>query len=258
MIGRNEGKVALVTGSAQGIGAGITEVLLREGATVIGIDRDPAKGPFRGSSYHHELIDVTDYPKLESFLQAVETRFGHLDILVNNAGTSPPHGPVDEVSVEDFERLIRINLTSVFVACKAALPSLRKSRGCIVNISSLVALQGQDGAAAYCATKGGISSMSKSIAIDEGRNGVRVNCIVPGQILTPLWGSPSAEAIDLAASTSWLNRVGHPAEVGELASFLASEMAGFITGLDVPISGGAELGYGLKAQTYVDAIAAAL
>jgi NAD(P)-dependent dehydrogenase (short-subunit alcohol dehydrogenase family) len=257
MTGICEGKVAIVTGAAQGIGRAIAEALVREGATVAGCDLNPMRGEGPGDRYTHAIVDITDFAGLTSFIQQVAERHAGLDILVNNAGAHPPKTPVDDVSVGDFEALLAQNLTSVFVACRAALPSLRRRAGAIVNLSSAVALFGQDGAAAYCATKGAISAMSKSLAIDEARCGVRVNCVCPGAIDTAMAGPPSPRSTALAGSLAWLNRRGTAAEVADVVTFLASERASFITGQDVVIGGGADLGYGLKANAFYDAADAA-
>jgi NAD(P)-dependent dehydrogenase (short-subunit alcohol dehydrogenase family) len=256
MTGSCEGKVAIVTGTAQGIGRAIAEVLLREGATVAGCDLNPPRGEDLGDRYTHTIVDVTDFAGLDGFVRQVADEHGGLDILVNNAGAHPPHTPVDDVSVAGFEALLAQNLTSVFAACRAALPALRRRAGAIVNLSSGVALYGQNGAAAYCATKGAISAMSRSLAIDEAAHGVRVNCVCPGAIDTAMAGPPSPQATALAGSLAWLNRRGTATEVAEVVTFLASDRASFVTGQDVMIAGGADLGYGLKANTFYDATAA--
>jgi NAD(P)-dependent dehydrogenase (short-subunit alcohol dehydrogenase family) len=256
MTGICEGKVAIVTGTAQGIGLAIAQALIREGATVAGCDVNPVRGEDLGDRYTHAIVDVTDFAGLADFVGNVADRHGELDILVNNAGAHPPKAAVDDVSVEDFEALLAQNLTSMFAACRAALPALRRRAGAIVNLSSSVALFGQDGAAAYCATKGAISAMSKSLAIDEAAHGVRVNCVCPGAIDTAMAGPPSPQSTALAGSLAWLNRRGTAMEVAEVVTFLASERASFVTGQDIMIAGGADLGYGLKASTFYDAVAA--
>jgi NAD(P)-dependent dehydrogenase (short-subunit alcohol dehydrogenase family) len=256
MAGSCEGKVSIVTGTAQGIGRAIAQTLLREGAVVAGCDLNPAPPGDLGPGYSHAQVDVTDFAVLHRFIEETAARHQGLDILVNNAGGHPPKTPIDEVSVEDFEALLAQNLTSMFAACRAALPALRASHGSIVNLSSVVALFGQEGAAAYCATKGAISGMSKSLAIDEAAHGVRVNCVCPAAIDTPMGGPPSPQGEALGASLAWLNRRGSAAEVAEVVTFLASGRASFVTGQDIVIGGGADLGYGLKANTYYDAVAA--
>ncbi|HWP43687.1 MAG TPA: SDR family oxidoreductase, partial [Blastocatellia bacterium] len=155
--------------------------------------------------------------------------------------------------VEEFRDLIELNLISVFTACKLALPYLRKTRGNIINIASLVATMGQHHATTYVATKGAVAAFTKALAIDEAPNGVRVNSVSPGNIYTPLW----QEAIDAAPdpqqcraegeAAQVMGRMGTPEEVGRLCLFIAAE-ATFTTGVDHIISGGAELGYGRKSR----------
>jgi NAD(P)-dependent dehydrogenase (short-subunit alcohol dehydrogenase family) len=153
--------------------------------------------------------------------------------------------------VEDFRSLLELNLVSVFTASKFALPALRKSKGNIINLSSLVAMIGQSRAVTYIATKGAITSLTKALAIDEAQYGVRVNSVSPGNIYTPLW----QEAIDAAddpqqcrtdgETAQLLGRMGTIEEVGKLCLFIAAD-ATFTTGVDHIISGGAELDYGRK------------
>jgi NAD(P)-dependent dehydrogenase (short-subunit alcohol dehydrogenase family) len=180
-------------------------------------------------------------------------RHGRLDCLVNNAGWHPPHKPIDDFSVEDFRALLDLNLVSIFAACKFALPHLRKTKGNIVNMSSLVGWMGQLHATTYVATKGAITAFTKALAIDEAAHDVRVNSVSPGNIYTPLW----QEAIDAAAdparcraegeAAQLMGRMGMIEEAGRLCLFLAAE-ATFTTGVDHILSGGAELGYGRKSR----------
>ena len=172
---------------------------------------------------------------------------------MNNAGWHPPHKPIDDFTLDEFEALMRLNVTSVFVGCRAALPFLRRSRGSIINIASLVATIGQHHATTYVASKGAVLSFTKALAVDEARHGVRVNAVSPGNIDTPLW----QEAVDQSAdprrtraegeAAQPMGRMGTADEVGRLCLFLAAE-ATFTTGVDHIISGGAELGYGRKTR----------
>jgi len=160
---------------------------------------------------------------------------------------------IDEFSVDDFRGILELNLLSLYVACQTALPSLRQSRGSIANVASLVATLGQRHATTYVATKGAVLSFTKALALDEAPHGVRVNAVSPGNIYTPLW----QEAIDAAPDpvqcrldgerAQPVGRMGTPREVGLLCLYLAAD-ATFTTGADHIISGGAELGYGAKAQ----------
>ncbi len=197
--------------------------------------------------------DVTRPEELRAVVDWTVGRHGRLDCLVNNAGTHPPHRPIDDFSVEDFRHLFETNLLSYFVACQAALPALRAVRGSIVNMSSLVAMTGQQLATIYCATKGGITSFTRALAIEEARYGVRVNSIAPGNILSESRSRGVASADDpeqmnrLIDSWQWPGRSGTNEEVGTACLFLASDAASYITGVELIISGGSELGYGVKA-----------
>src|SRR5262249_9908738 len=136
------------------------------------------------------LFVEADVSRVEDLRRLVDTtvaRYGRLDCLINNAGWHPPHKPIDEFSVEDFRALLDLNLVSVFAACKFALPHLRKVKGNIINMSSLVGIMGQIHATTYVATKGAVTAFTKALAIDEAAHDVRVNAVSPGNVWTPLW-----------------------------------------------------------------------
>jgi NAD(P)-dependent dehydrogenase (short-subunit alcohol dehydrogenase family) len=195
--------------------------------------------------------DVTRTDDIRNLIEASVARYGQLDCLINNAGWHPPHKSIDDFSVEEFRDLIELNLVSVFTASKFALPYLRRTKGNIINMSSLVASIGQRYATTYVATKGAITAFTKALAIDEAPNGVRVNSVSPGNIMTPLWqesidASPEPEQYRADGEAAQLvGRMGRAEEVGRLCLFIAAE-ATFTTGVDHVISGGAELGYGQK------------
>jgi NAD(P)-dependent dehydrogenase (short-subunit alcohol dehydrogenase family) len=196
--------------------------------------------------------DVSKSSDNERLVEATLQEFGRLDCLVNNAGWHPPHRPIDDVSVSEFTDLMRLNVTSYFELCKLTLPALRRARGSIVNIGSLVGTIGQEGATAYVATKGAIDGLTKALAVDEARHGVRVNAVLPGVIETPMHIAyvsrqpDPGEAAQEIDEWQWLGRIGQADEVGYLCLFLSGAQAAFITGACIPVSGGAELGYGRK------------
>ncbi len=253
-------KVVIVTGGTKGIGRAIVEVFCQAGARVVFCshqadggeelaDEVSRAGPGRAE---FELCDVSRRDDLARFVHATATAHSRLDCLINNAGWHPPHHPIDAFSPADFQDLLELNVMSVFVACRSALPWLRQTQGSIINIASLVATIGQHHATTYVATKGAVLAFTKALALDEAQHGVRVNAVSPGNIYTPLW----QEAIDASADPAQtradgeaaqpLGRMGRPEEVGRLCLYLAAE-ATFTTGADHVISAGAELGYGRKA-----------
>jgi NAD(P)-dependent dehydrogenase (short-subunit alcohol dehydrogenase family) len=258
---RYEGKVVIVTGGTKGIGEGCVRAFVGAGAKVVFCARDEAAGQKLArevtATGPGEAVfircDVSRTDEVERLVDDTVARFGRLDCLVNNAGWHPPHQPIDAFTPADFRALFELNVMSVFVACRRALPHLRKTRGNIVNLSSLVGVMGQLHATTYVATKGAITAFTKALAVDEAAHGVRVNSISPGNIYTPLW----QEAIDAAPdpaqcradgeAAQLLGRMGTIEETGRLCLFLAAE-ATFTTGVDHIQSGGAELAYGRKTR----------
>ena len=258
---RYEGKVVIVTGGTKGIGEGCVRAFVGAGSKVVFCARDEAAGQKLArevtAAGPGEAVfircDVSRTDEVERLVDDTVARFGRLDCLVNNAGWHPPHQPIDAFTPADFRSLFELNVMSVFVACRRALPHLRKTRGNIVNLSSLVGVMGQLHATTYVATKGAITAFTKALAVDEAAHGVRVNSISPGNIYTPLW----QEAIDAAPdpakcradgeAAQVLGRMGTIEEAGRLCLFLAAE-ATFTTGVDHIQSGGAELGYGRKTR----------
>jgi NAD(P)-dependent dehydrogenase (short-subunit alcohol dehydrogenase family) len=258
---RYENKVVIITGGTKGIGEGCARAFVNAGAMVVVC----ARGKEEGETLAAELTgagpgeayfipcDVSQPEEIRNLIEKTVARYGRIDCLINNAGWHPPHKPIDQFSVEDFRKLLDLNLVSIFAACKFALPYLRETSGNIINMSSLVAIMGQLYATTYAATKGAITSFTKALAIDEAAHGVRVNSVSPGNIFTPLW----QEAIDAAPNpvecraegdaAQLLGRMGTIEEAGKLCLFIAAD-ATFTTGVDHIISGGAELGYGRKSR----------
>ncbi len=249
-------KVAIVTGSSKGIGLGIAQVFSEEGANVVVVCRSESEGrrvaQELGSAEGRALFVKTDVTSGEDIRRMFKTTldtFGKLDILVNNAGYHISKN-VEQTSEEEWDFIINTNLRSTFLCSKYAIPHLRKTRGAIINISSMVGLVGQPNAGAYSATKGGQIAMSRGMAIDFAGDGIRVNVICPGWIQTPLVEDWFGQQEDEAAARKYiygqhpLGRIGTIRECGKAALFLACEDdSSFITGTTINIDGGITLGY---------------
>ena len=257
-----KGKVVVITGGTMGIGEGCARVFCAAGASVVICARDSVKGLLKEKELNalkqgeciFRKCDVSSPEEIKNLIEFTIEKFGRLDCLINNAGWHPPEVLIDDISIDDFKDLIQLNLVSIFAACKYALPHLRKTKGNIINIGSLVGSIGQSKACSYVTTKSAITGLTKALAIDESKNEVRVNTVSPASIATPLTDQVIGMSADPQSLTmsirSWhqLNRQGTIEEVGEVCLFLASRSASFLTGVDIPISGGAELGYGSKFQ----------
>lgn len=249
-------KVSIITGGAKGIGFGCAEAFCKHGGIVVIADRDEPAGKdsvqrLRGIVKDAEFVpcDVTLEADLARTVEHTLSRFGRLDCMVNNAGWHPPSMTIDQTSVQDFELLLRLNLTSTFMSCKLAVPHLRKTRGSIVNISSEAGIIGQAAAPSYVATKAAQIGLTKALALDLASDGVRVNAVCPAGVMTPLmqeWANTQYDAKEaLAMVDKWhpLGRMATIQEIGEICAFLASEEAAFVTGQAICPDGGASLGY---------------
>src|SRR2546428_2270604 len=196
-------KVTIVTGGSHGIGAGCVRVFAEAGAKVVFCSRGETEGNALAAEVsatgpgRAEFVrcDVSKEAEVRALVAGAVARHGRLDCLINNAGWHPPHKPIDAFTAQEFRDLLELNLVSMFVACQAALPDLRKTRGNIINLSRLVGSMGQLYATTYVATKGAITAFTKALAVDEAAHGVRANAVSPGNIYTPLW----QEAIDGSA-----------------------------------------------------------
>ena len=248
-------KVAIVTGSSKGIGEGIARVFSQEGARVVVTCRTEDAGRKMadefGAAEGKALFVKTDVKSSRDIREMIDitvATFGKLDILVNNAGYHLSKN-VEETSDEEWEFIINTNLRSTFLCSKYAIPHLRKTRGNIINISSMVGLVGQPNAGAYSATKGGQIAMTKNMAIDFAPDGIRVNVICPGWIQTPLVEDWFSQQKDPEAARKYifgqhpLGRIGTSEECGKAALYLASDDAAFVTGIALNIDGGITLGY---------------
>ncbi len=252
-----KGKVAVITGGGSGIGRATAHLFSREGAKVVVCDINAA----RAMSVASELVagnkeavsittDVSSEPAVESMMQNVKDIYGQIDILFNNAAVILPKF-IEQIENHEWQRVLGVNLSGVFYCTKYALPYLKSRHGSIVNMASMNGLVGQMRNPAYSATKGAVIALTKSLAVDLAPLGVRVNAICPAGVMTPLleeWfqQQPNPERARSDCDLShMMGRIATADEIAQLALFLASNDASFITGQAIPIEGGATLGYGV-------------
>lgn len=242
------GKVAIVTGAGQGIGKGIAKYLLEAGMTVVIADIDTEAGAETAEelAVFGELMfqptDVADEASVQQLVQTAVDRYGGIDALINNAGLADPdNGPIEQLSLADWNRRLGTNLTGVFLCCKHAVPHLRHSRGTIVNIASTRALQSEPNSEAYAASKGGLLALTHALAVSLGP-AVRVNCISPGWIVVSDWQKSSRrKAPDLRPEDHAQHpagRAGRPEDIAAMVAYLLGPQAGFLTGQNIVIDGG--------------------
>ena len=249
-----DGRAVLVTGAARGIGRATAQAFARAGAWVGLLDRDAqdlekaaAEMPDRARAIPLEA-DVADASAVEQAVRTCADAFGRLDVLVNNAGIHFARR-VDEYTEEEIDRLLSVNFKGALYAIRSALPALRKSKGTIVSMSSMTGIVGQDRGSVYVATKGALISLTKALAIELAVDGIRVNCVCPAGVDTPLMRSwvktlPDPEAaLRQEGAMHLTNRLASAEEIAETVLFLASPAASFITGIALPVDGGATLGY---------------
>jgi L-fucose dehydrogenase len=254
---RFQKKAVIVTGGSKGIGAGCARVFCAEGGQVAILARGPDAGERLAAELNTEgpgraiylPCDVSQPEQLTAAIDRTVEEFGRLDCLINNAGWHPPATRLEDTSLEDLERLMRLNFLSTFVGCRHALPHLRKTKGTIINMSSMVGTLGQDQAAAYCSTKAAQIGLTKALAVELGPEGIRVNAILPGNVDTPMmheWAATLADpqsALKRVAALQVFGRMATSEEIGRIALFLASDDASFLTGQAIQAEGGASLDY---------------
>jgi NAD(P)-dependent dehydrogenase (short-subunit alcohol dehydrogenase family) len=232
-------RVALVTGVASGIGRAVAERLEADGATVVGLDLR-AEGP---DGVEVVAADVTDRAAVDAVVAHAVAAHGRLDVVANVAGI-PQFGRVDDLSDAEWQRQLDVNLTGPFTVCRAALPHLRATRGCIVNVASIAGLQGQAYTAAYCASKGGLVALTRALAVELALDGVRVNCVCPAAVDTPLLAEvahripPDADPRLLDRLQMLMPGLVTPGQVADAVAWLASDAAALVTGQALALDGG--------------------
>ena len=252
-VGALEGKVVVLTGGGDGIGRECARAYARAKATVAILDvnltaarRAAEELDSLGIAVH---ADVSSGPTVESAIKSVLKSFGHIDAVHNNAGIATPSKPLHETDEEEWDRLQRINLKSVYWTTRYAFQALRDSKGTILNTASMVGLIGQQDHAAYVATKGAMISLTKAMAADYARYSIRVNAICPAGVWTPMleqWCSEQKDPRGMRKYLDDIHMLGYCPRgdvIADAAVFLLSDKARFITGCILPVSGGAELGY---------------
>lgn len=248
MTGEDGAQVAVITGGARGIGAAIAERLATDGTTVVVWDVDATETENRvdhlersGHSAGAEVVDVSDPASVAAATENTIDRYGRIDVLINNAGVAGTSAPLWEQEVSDWERVIDIDLTGVFLCCRAIVPAMREREwGRIVNIASIAGKEGNPNAAPYSAAKAGVIGLTKSLAKELAEDGddVLVNCITPAVIETEILDQVSQEHLRYMLEKIPLGRPGTPEEVAEMVAWLASERCSFSTGAVFDISGG--------------------
>jgi meso-butanediol dehydrogenase/(S,S)-butanediol dehydrogenase/diacetyl reductase len=253
---RYTNKVVIVTGAGSGIGAATARRFAKEGAAVVlaGRTRDKLDEVARTIGKDDKVMvrptDVADLSDVEGLVRDAVARFGRLDVLVNNAGTVV-EGKITDVSAEDWRKVMATDLDGVFYGCRAALPELIKTKGSIVNTSSVSGLGGDWGMSVYNAAKGAVTNFTRALAMDHGRDGVRVNAVCPSLTRSEMTDDmfENQELMDKFMERIPLGRAAEAEDIADVIAFLGSDDARFITGVNLPVDGGLSASNGQPPQT---------
>jgi NAD(P)-dependent dehydrogenase (short-subunit alcohol dehydrogenase family) len=243
-----KGKVAFVTGFGSGLGQAIAMLFAREGASVAGTSTTEAKGretvaliEKEGGQAWFRSGDVANSARMKALVEGTVTQFGGLDIVVNSAGVRT-NGSITEITEEDWDRTLDTNLKGVFVVSRLAIPAMiKRGGGVIINIAARSGIAGQAGRAAYCASKGGMITLTEAMAMDHAKDKIRVNCICPGPTRTPMVDTSTPEKLARYETRVPLGRIGEPQDVAYAALYLASDEASFVTAAILPVDAGMRL-----------------
>jgi len=251
-------KVILLTGGTAGIGFSCAQAYIKAGAKLafVGVDQQSVANTAKIVGDEHLALcgDVSSAVDFKSFIDQTIARFGRIDGIHNNAGIAYPSKAIHETTDQEWDTLMAINMKSVMYSMRYGYECLKESKGCLLNTSSLVGEIGQENHAAYAATKGAINALTKSMAIDYAKDGIRVNSVLPAAVMTPMlkqWITEQPVPSDVFNFLQDIHLLGYCPEgdvIADACVFLLSDMARFITGLNMPVSGGAELGYRRNTQ----------
>ena len=237
-------RVAIVTGGAQGFGLAITERFIQSGAKVIiwDIDEDEAKKALdkvKSENLTYQIIDVSNFEKIKQQLENVEISHGKIDIFINNAGLAGMNTTVADYPIEEWNKVINLNLNAVFYCCKAVVPLMKKNNyGRIVNIASIAGKEGNPNASAYSTSKAGVIGLTKSLGKELAQNNIAVNCVTPAAARTRIFDQMTEEPINYMLSKIPRNKFAKVEELASLVAWLSSEENSFSTAAVFDLSGG--------------------